>query len=398
MAIDTSIYGNIKPVQIDSPVNALAQVTALKNAQNQNRLFDMKVAEADRAQQSDQAVRAAYALDDPTARSNALRMADPKAYREDQTFQATQAKTQRETEKEKLSAAKSQIDLIGQVAGAARDPQSYATGRAALQQAGIDVSQIPEQFDPAYVAQARNQALTASQQIDQVWKQKGFDLDVAKFGETIRNNKTQNGIAAGNLGVSRQRLALDQAAPKGQIVQSDNGPILVDPRTGTGKAVTGPDGQQLAGVSKPLNENQSKALLFGSRMRDADKILGTLAKEGTTTSIPGSRTPILGGAISALSSDNRQMLDQAKRDFMTAVLRRESGAAISTGEFDTADKQYFPQPGDGPKVKQQKSRNRQLAIQGILNEVPEKQRGALSASAAPSGDIHAQADAILRGQ
>ena len=64
------------------------------------------------------------------------------------------------------------------------------------------------------------------------------------------------------------------------------------------------------------------------------------------------------------------MLDQAKRDFTNAVLRRESGAAIAQSEFDSADKQYFPQIGDSDKVIAQKARARQIAIQGVLAEVP----------------------------
>jgi hypothetical protein len=194
--------------------------------------------------------------------------------------------------------------------------------------------------------------------------------------------KVQSPDSVASTGMARDRLTFDQNQPKGQIVQSDNGPVLVDPRTGTGRTVTGPDGQPLPGTTKPLTEGQSKALLFGSRMRDADKILQTLAGEGTQTSVPGSGAPLVGGIINSLSSDNRQMLNQAKTDFMTAVLRRESGAAISSGEFTTADKQYFPQIGDGPGVISQKAKNRELAINGILIEVPEKQRGNVRAGAA----------------
>ncbi len=137
--------------------------------------------------------------------------------------------------------------------------------------------------------------------------------------------------------------------------------------------------------TKPLNDSQSKALLFGSRMREADKVLSQLASEGTTTSVPGSRLPGIGGVITSLSSGNRQMLDQAKTDFMTATLRRESGASISAGEFDTANKQYFPQIGDSPKVIAQKSANRQLALRGILMEVPEHHRDSLQPLPAAAG-------------
>ena len=178
-----------------------------------------------------------------------------------------------------------------------------------------------------------------------------------------------------NMTDGRARDTLE--AGKNQVVQSDNGPVLVNTRSGAGKVINGPDGLPLPGVTKPLNDGQSKALLFGSRMREADKILGTLSGEGRVTSVPGSRTPLVGGLVNALSGDNNQMLNQAKTDFMTAVLRRESGAAISSGEFETADKQYFPQIGDNPKVIAQKSANRQLAMKGILMEVPEKQRNSL---------------------
>ena len=124
---------------------------------------------------------------------------------------------------------------------------------------------------------------------------------------------------------------------------------------------------------------------LNERMQEANKALGQLASEGTDTSIMGSQAPLVGGAINAVSSGNRQMLNQAKLDFMTAVLRRESGAAISSGEYQNADRQYFPQVGDSEKVKAQKARNRELAINGILSEVPEKQRGSITPKPAGGG-------------
>jgi hypothetical protein len=47
------------------------------------------------------------------------------------------------------------------------------------------------------------------------------------------------------------------------------------------------------------------------------------------------------------------------------VLRKESGAAISPGEFITAEKLYFPAPGDTPQIVRQKQAARQQAIAGI---------------------------------
>ena len=42
-------------------------------------------------------------------------------------------------------------------------------------------------------------------------------------------------------------------------------------------------------------------------------------------------------------SPQQQQVEQSQRDYVNAVLRRESGAAISNAEFDNARKQYFPQ-------------------------------------------------------
>jgi hypothetical protein len=52
-------------------------------------------------------------------------------------------------------------------------------------------------------------------------------------------------------------------------------------------------------------------------------------------------------------------------NFMSAVLRKESGAAISASEYDAEDRKYFPQPGDGADVKAQKQKARALAIDAL---------------------------------
>ena len=306
------------------------------------------------------------------------------------------AKDKAVTEKSQIENTMSKLSLGAQLLGGVKDQSSYDQARATAQANGLDVSRMQPNYDPAFVASKLQEGQTIKQQLEEKWKAMAYstpDANAMLSAQTsTSNNAATNANSAANnaatVGMQRDRLTFDQTSPKGQVVQSDNGPVLVDPRTGTGRTVTGPDGQPLAGMTKPLNEGQSKALLFGSRMRDADKILQTLAGEGTQMSVPGSGAPLVGGIINSLSTDNRQMLNQAKTDFMTAVLRRESGAAISSGEFVTADKQYFPQVGDGPGVIAQKANNRQLAINGILIEVPEKQRGTLQSGGAPASVVN----------
>lgn len=128
-----------------------------------------------------------------------------------------------------------------------------------------------------------------------------------------------------------------------------------------------------------LTEGQAKANLFGTRAKEADKIITGLAARGVQSpSLPQQVTGgegMTGALATAFATPEQQQVDQAQRDFINAALRRESGAVISPADFANARMQYFVQPGDSPQVIQQKARNRQVAIAGILAEVPEGRRG-----------------------
>jgi hypothetical protein len=154
-------------------------------------------------------------------------------------------------------------------------------------------------------------------------------------------------------------------------------------------------------ADKPLNDSQAKALLFGSRMQEAEKVLtgleGKYSPGAINAKSAAENTPFVGGlagmAGNAMLSDAGQQAEQAQRDFINAVLRRESGAAISASEFENARKQYFPQPEDKPGNLAQKRANRQLAIKGLLQEVPASQRSVLSTpGAAPAASAAHPAD------
>lgn len=127
-------------------------------------------------------------------------------------------------------------------------------------------------------------------------------------------------------------------------------------------------------ADKSLNPNkeQSDAYTYSTRMESADKIINSLEGKydpfsiniktsGKTALIPGGETV----ANKYLLNANDQKAEQAQRNFINAVLRRESGATIQPSEFDSANQQYFNQPGDSPEVKAQKKANRREAIEGL---------------------------------
>lgn len=65
-------------------------------------------------------------------------------------------------------------------------------------------------------------------------------------------------------------------------------------------------------------------------------------------------------AANALKSTSRQVYEQAMRDWVTANLRQESGAAIPESELESEYKKFFPQIGDKPETIRQKAEARRI--------------------------------------
>jgi hypothetical protein len=157
-------------------------------------------------------------------------------------------------------------------------------------------------------------------------------------------------------------------------------------------------------VPKPLTESQGNATAYGMRMAEANKILTDLEKKGVTntgilrSAVGGTvgLTPFIGDKLQEATnalinplptflggpSAQQQQVDQARRNFITAVLRKESGAAIGASEFANEEKKYFPQTGDTDTVIKQKQDARELAIKAMgIQAGPQGAR-----NIAPQGD------------
>jgi len=343
--IDAQIPLMVRPPEIDQPVNAMAKILQLKQVQQDGQLGAAKLAEHQRGLEETNRLNQIYSeamspdgtLDRQKIYSGAAAQQLGSKIPGLQKGFAESDKAQADADKERIAGAMQKLAFGAQLLGGVRDQPSYDAARQTAQANKLDVSRMPAAYDPAFVQQKIQEGRTVAQQLDQYWKQKGYDTPDANARLSDARAREFNATK-----VEENRIKREQG--------------------------------------KPLNEGQGKALLFGSRMREADKIIEQLTSEGSGTSVIGSRAPIIGGIINSLSSGNQQMLDQAKRDFMSAVLRRESGAAISDGEYSNADKQYFPQIGDGEGVIAQKAKNRKLALEGVLLEVPAQHRDTLQPS------------------
>lgn len=377
MALDTSIPLQVRPPQIESPQNVLMNAVRYQGAQGQ--LAEQQRATSERNALADVLRQPGTFGEDgrfSRAALPAIAQASPGAVPQYAGLANQQDANQDQAAVRQMQLAKQSMQIQGQLLQGVRDEQSYQAAKQQAQQYGIDVSQLPPNYDPAFVQQALARTMSQMDQFDMLYKQTTLDL-------------------------ARRRQELDERAPRGQVLDTANGPMIVDPRTGEGRPVTS-GGAAVPPKDKGLNEGQAKANLFGTRMQEADKIIAQMASEGvnrpgTIKSIAES-IPVVGGALGAVvnadptgvirPSAQQQQVEQAQRDFINAVLRRESGAAIADSEFDSARKQYFPAVGDSPEVIAQKAANRERATQLMLAEVPssarERSTEALSGSAAPA--------------
>jgi spore germination cell wall hydrolase CwlJ-like protein len=111
--------------------------------------------------------------------------------------------------------------------------------------------------------------------------------------------------------------------------------------------------------------DQLKVSTFADRMAKASPIIDQNYEAGQSL---GQRALEYVPGGSYVASEAKQKLDQAKRDFINAVLRRESGASISPAEFENAEQQYFPQPGQSATVVEQKRAARETVLNGFRRE------------------------------
>lgn len=167
---------------------------------------------------------------------------------------------------------------------------------------------------------------------------------------------------AGELGLKRDQYNNPLLQ---HVIDPNNGALAFNPRSGAFNPATDANGNPLPNQGKPLTEVQGNATAFGMRMKAADEIFSGLESSGFDPgTLPNTYLPA-NKIGNYLADPKAQQAYQSKLNFMTASLRKESGAAISASEFESEDKKYFPQPGDSAQVRAQKAQMRELAMQAM---------------------------------
>lgn len=221
----------------------------------------------------------------------------------------------------------------------------------------------------------------------------GGEATVVPGSEFTKGMTFADKNAAARLAFDQNKFAWEKANPGYELKEAEDGSIVgVNKRTleafpvtvgGAAPAATalgaGMPSERMPAIGTPLRgkgtaltESQSNATAYGMRMKEANAILEDLTKKGVLKGALIEGVPLVGESLGKVlpsflggTSEAQQQVNQAKSNFITAVLRKESGAVISDSEFDREDKKYFPQVNDSPAVIKQKENARKLAIKAI---------------------------------
>jgi hypothetical protein len=423
MPIDPSIALIVRPLQLANPLEQFGQLQQARAAMSQNRLADLVFGEKERelgetrtlnnlykgALGADGALNRNKLLGDVAGAGLGSRLPGlQKGFQDLDKGQADISKTQADADKAKADALGKKLDLAGQTFGYVRANPTIENANSALDYLvsnGVFTPQQGAQYraqvaaDPTKVAQLADQAfrsaLSAKDQLASFQtRNTGGSTDTvsidpvtgqAKIVNSVKNTQSPDSVASVAATKRGQDMADVRAREQNALGKVPSG--YRQGPDGTLVAIPGGPADPKGANAKQPTEFQGKSAAFGARAEQADKIISGLdgqyspAKINTkaalaeTWGIGG----MLGSAGNMMLSPENQKAEQAQRDFINAVLRQESGAAIGASEFDNARKQYFPQPGDGAGVIQQKAANRKLAIQGLQSNAG---RAAFSAPAA----------------
>lgn len=132
--------------------------------------------------------------------------------------------------------------------------------------------------------------------------------------------------------------------------------LQVDPETGQ---VTFQQGANI----KPMTEAQSKDTVFATRAEGALKVFEPVAT--AMTSLKDKAVSNIPGFGNYMKSPEYQQAEQAGREFLAAILRKDTGAAVTPQEVTEYGTVYLPAPGDGPDVLSQKAASRKRAVDAL---------------------------------
>lgn len=264
-----------------------------------------------------------------------------------------------------------------QYAGPQAQPTSFGQGLGVMGQAAM------EAFDAAKAAEAKRQMAeielglkareVAAKEAKGAQPFTGTSMTAQSFRVLLDlSPKMESGRATSQEEMTYRLAYGHLARPKVETRETDEGVVTAKVPPIDLSGFYTPEGfsaePEIIGETKAkFTGEQNNAAAFANRMVDATSTFEDLVAGGyDPTNFRDFAAGNLPRGLSgfALTPEGQQYL-AAKKNFITAVLRKESGAAISVAEFETEDVKYFPQPGDTSATVELKRKAREKAVESM---------------------------------
>ncbi len=239
--------------------------------------------------------------------------------------------------------------------------KEQAAAEAAKIEAGVKqalMAPTPEAFDalmvqigqPDMVGQFENRDMLAGQFMSVAEILKMTNPEGPEWRAATPEEAAANGAVAGQINTKTGKFDAQNPPSGFAVTTSPDGTTTIEQGPGVTNGRTG----------KPT-EGSLASEGYLQRMKGAEEIFAQLETQGTTALGWTDRPAVDTDFETMKLTEPEQLLLQAQRDWVRAKLRKESGAVIGPDEMAAEIKQYFPQPGEGPKVVAQKKEARKRA-------------------------------------
>ena len=409
MALDPRISLGVQPMQMPDPLAQYGKIAAIQQAQNANALAQYQLASAQREEEKTNALSKAYqeAYNPKSGEIDVNKLRQSlatggfgaqlptveKALGELETQKLTRQKTEGELVKQRMEQSRELLSTV-------RTPEDYIAWHEA------------NHADPVLGKYLASRGITAEQSRAQIAQQLqqpgGFETLLRNSALGLEKSMKQHFVTQ-SLGGTNQVLSMPEyqvpgAPSKATVVPGSVGQVTMTPGEAASNAVArsrlafdigqaAPSAVEVKAAAqergkasveggKTLTESQAKAANFAGRMNTAFGIIDSIESNPTALAklVAGNSWTNL------LAPEAAQQYRQAQENWVTANLRKESGAVIGKDEMDQEIRKYFPVAGDKPKNIEQKRQARLDAMAGMEAEATESGIKAVQKSRQALGD------------
>lgn len=406
MPLDHRISLGVQPMQVENPLNRLANVMQIRGMQDEASVRSLKMDELRRAQQETNALNEAYSgalgADGAVDRNKLMTTLAgrgmgsripglQKQFAEVDKATADVGKTKAETESKQFEVANKRVDAWGQAMGFVRQNPTAENAVAAVQhlvtlkimppeQAQAAIAQLGANPTPQAIAQFADMgfraALSAKDQLATFQtRNTGGTTDTLAIDPVTQQVRTVNSVQntqSPDNAATNARVAADNAASRSiqwanhNETKRHHGVTEKQQAdaTRTGKAPAGyrwaADGVSLEAIpggpavkSENATEGERKAATLLQRLEGSQKQLEAALKTNPGAAKPellaaGIRaiSPKAEAAANAVTGTQRQQVEAAQLDMLDAALTLGTGAAYTREQLEGYRKSYFPQIGD----------------------------------------------------